>query len=70
MGDFMAGFKTRTGVGYSLPTVLSENIHYFTTTVEVPQQCNKFKTWPKLDGADGAENILHCCGTCTVLVKE
>ena len=33
---------THTGVGYYLPAVLSENIHYFTNTVEVLQQCNIF----------------------------
>jgi hypothetical protein len=42
---------THTGVGYSLPVVLSENIHYFADTVEVPQQCNIFKTWPKVDSS-------------------
>ena len=26
---------------------VSEHIHYFTNTLEVLQQCNIFKTWPK-----------------------
>ena len=35
---------------------VSENIHYFTNTLEVPQQCNIFKTWPKFDSF--FENII------------
>jgi hypothetical protein len=42
MGDCMAGFKIRTRVGYYLPAVLLKIFHYFTNTVEVPQQCNIF----------------------------
>jgi hypothetical protein len=66
----MAGFKTRTGVGYSLPAVLAENIHYFTNTVQVPQQCNIFSAPSAPSNLGHVLNLLHCCGTSTVFVKQ